>query len=206
VFLDGRDAKVGDKVALPWIFNKIGIKAGASVLDVGAGGFAGKNTTAFLQPLGCKICAVEIDKARSDALAETFPDIKVITADIRAYDYADGPFDLVIFDLDTIMTPQVMREFMPAAREHIVSDGYFITMLIYDVKETYDGKPPLLNPKNKKSQVDFMNEFYGSTRVGLEAAQQAVHSLGFNVVGVVDKFLNTHAHGNGVGWLVLQKS
>lgn len=204
IYLDERDAPRDQTLAFPWLLQALSIPPGARVLDVGAGGFTGKSTTVHLRDIGARITAVELDSGRAARLQELYPDIKVIVSDIRLYDYADGPFDLAVFDLDTGLTPLVMKELVPAARRHLRPGGLLITMLIYDSEATYGGAQPLLAASGRKFQDDFLNGFYGATRVGVRTAGLAMANHGFEVLGVVDKYLG--ASRRGVGWLVLRKS
>lgn len=202
--LDERDAPRDQKLALPWLLGSVGLPPGSRVLDVGAGGFVGRNTTVHLRAIEAQITAVEIDVERASKLQEAFADIKVIVSDIRHYDYADGPFDLAVFDLDSGLTPAVMTELIQVAHKHLIRGGLLITVMVYDSAATYGGDKPLLGPAGRKTQEEFLNAFYGSTRVGIGLASRALVRHGFEVLGIVDKYLG--AYQRGVGWLVLRKS
>lgn len=49
-----------------------------------------------------------------------FPDVDVVCGDIRTFDWSAGPFDLVVFDLDTRLKRLGMTELIARARDHLV--------------------------------------------------------------------------------------
>src|SRR6478736_1072646 len=80
--------------------------AGADILDVGAGGFAGVNTTVHLLQLASpRIDAIELVPERAKVLDEKFAGkIKVITGDFLTHEF-HKTYDLIVLDLDSLLIP-----------------------------------------------------------------------------------------------------
>jgi len=205
VFLDERDAQEGQTIAFPWILRELNFNGKIRALDVGAGGFVGKNTTIhLLEVLGADVVAIELDGPRASALRDAYPGINVIQGDINEYEYEEGPFDLIVSDLDSSLVSLTMTKLLNPFAANLKIGGYFITLIVYDLA-AYRGENPLLAASGEKRQAEFLREFYGTTRVGVDTARRALRDSQLRVIGIIDKFLGHHARGLGVGWLVTQK-
>jgi len=200
--LDERDAPAGQRLAFPWILSRLKLSQGFCAVDVGAGGFVGKSTTVHLCALGGRTIALEINADRAAALQAAFPAIDVRCQDIRTFDWSGGPYDVVVFDLDSGLIPLIMTELIQATRPHLAPGGVVIAVVIYDSPAAFGGDKPLVNPLGRKQNDQFMQDFYGAHRVGIAVADHAVSKYGYEAIGVVDKYLGSAQRG--VGWLVIR--
>jgi len=102
------------------------------VLDVGAGGFLGTNTTAHLLKLpGATIDAIEISSDHALALAERFEGrLNVITGDFLQHPFAQR-YDLIVLDLDSPLIPALYNEWIPGKVKQLLTRGGAVIALCF---------------------------------------------------------------------------
>ncbi|MFI5013591.1 MAG: rRNA adenine N-6-methyltransferase family protein [Hyphomicrobiales bacterium] len=104
----------------------------ADILDVGAGGFAGANTTVHLLKLkDPKIDAIELDSERAKALADKFAGkINVISGDFLTHEFGKA-YDLVVLDLDSNIIPALYESWLPGKVKSLLKPGGAVVVLCF---------------------------------------------------------------------------
>jgi predicted O-methyltransferase YrrM len=105
---------------------------GADILDVGAGGFAGANTTVHLLKLkDPRIDAIELVPDRAKVLTEKFAGkINVITGDFLTHDFGKT-YDLVVLDLDSQIIPSLYESWLPGKVKSVLKPGGAVVVLCF---------------------------------------------------------------------------
>ena len=176
-----------------------------TILDVGAGGFAGATTMVHL--VDCfpgVVDGIEIRPERAKAVAEKFGDrVRLFTGDFLQMEAA-WAYDLLTFDLDSGLQDALFNLFLPRAAAMLAPHGKVVAGIIYDLEGAYGGETPLLNPVGRADHEAFMTGFFGTTALTPETAAPALAKQGFAVLGLVDKWMAS-GQKNAIGWLVLEK-
>lgn len=114
------------------VANALRLPAGADILDVGAGGFAGTNTTVHLLKLKSpKIDAIELDPGRAKVLADKFAgQINVFTGDFLTHEFGKT-YDLIVLDLDSGIIPAIYESWLPGKVKSLLKPGGAVIVLCF---------------------------------------------------------------------------
>jgi len=176
----------------------------ARALDLGAGGFAGTTTTKHLVDFCATIDAVELDPVRAAALRDAFPDKRVNVIEGSAYDTTlTGPYDIIVSDIDTGQIPAQATTLAQNCRQMLNRGGFYVIVFIFDLKNVFKPEAPMVSPIVLPILDDFMASSFGTTRVTTETMTPFYKSMGYEVCGLVNKYLPPRDRG-GIGWLILR--
>jgi predicted O-methyltransferase YrrM len=105
---------------------------GADILDVGAGGFVGTNTTVHLLKLkDARIDAIELNPDRAKVLAEKFAgQINVVSGDFLTHDFGKT-YDLVVLDLDSQIIPALYEKWLPGKVKSLLKPRGAVVVLCF---------------------------------------------------------------------------
>ncbi len=137
---------------------------GADILDVGAGGFAGANTTVHLLRLKRpSIDAIELNPERAKALAEKFGgQINVINGDFLMHDFGKL-YDLVVLDLDSNLIPALYESWLPGKVKALLKPGGAVVVLCFGYAPETPNDSYGLAREIQVVAKDFLGRFFGST-------------------------------------------
>jgi predicted O-methyltransferase YrrM len=111
-------------VAFEKVLASLNLPPNPTILDVGAGGFLGTNTTVYLLKLpGAKIDAIEVHPERAKALAEKFAGrLTVIADDFTQHEFS-GWYDLIVLDPDSQYIPAIFEQWLPGRVKMLLKPG-----------------------------------------------------------------------------------
>jgi phospholipid N-methyltransferase len=137
---------------------------GADILDVGAGGFAGANTTVHLLKLSDpRIDAIELNPDRGKVLAEKFSGrINVITGDFLVHEF-DKTYDLVVLDLDSQIIPALYENWLPGKVKSLLKPGGAVVVLCFGYAPDIPNDTYGLAREIQVIAKDFLGRHFGAT-------------------------------------------
>jgi cyclopropane fatty-acyl-phospholipid synthase-like methyltransferase len=167
------------------ILKLLHLPRGCRALDVGAGGFLGTTTTVHLiDVLAAEVTALEINPERASKLAAKFGDrLTVVASSFEQYIVqlsGENKYNLVVFDIDTPLIPKIFDTMIDAASAVLTSDGFIISVFIYDIDGTFNCEPPLLSRLGKALQEEFLIGKFGTTKVDAFCCPARVHRQQFH--------------------------
>lgn len=168
-------------------------------LEVGC--FTGARTTVHLVDLlDTPVDIVEIDEGRARSVQEKFRrlekypgQVTVHNADVRAY-HTTNKYDLIVLDLPTGMIQMAYLDLLDRLKPFANSGCKYILYTLYDCNAVFSAEKP---PGNRRSQEQFMLDYFGSTELSFEKVADTMRPKGFHALGLVDNWMMTGDRGYG---------
>lgn len=145
------------------VLQSLRLPARPRVLDVGAGGFLGTNTTVHLLNLpGAQVDAIELNPERAQALAEKFAGrLNVVCGDFLQHGF-DGAYDLVVLDLDSQLIPALYEEWIPGKVKELLNPGGAVVVLCFGYAPETPTESYGLAPEIQALAKDFLMRRFGT--------------------------------------------
>jgi hypothetical protein len=138
----------------------------AVVVDVGAGGLTGANTTDHIVDLlGGRVIAIEMDAAKSQAVAQKYGSrVESVHAEYGKYGVST-PFDLIVMDLSPPSSSALESLADFAVSDGLRPGGFVIALLIYDTEAALKAGAKIFDPAAVGVDAQFNRRFFGAERV-----------------------------------------
>jgi len=193
-----RTAKSGFRSLLSLLL----IDRNATILDIGAGGLGGEQTTDHLvEFFDGRIIGFQPAKVVCDKLQNKYQGRVEAVHGFYGECRANVPFDLIVFDIRP--HAQIYERLLDVAlADGLTPGGYAICTSLSHLRAAYEREPPMFPPEERRQDEEFGQRFFGADDVTADVARAKFEDHPhYEFVTIIDKWMGEVP----LTWVVLRR-